>query len=150
MRLRRFSSILVGLMAAAGMVATPAAPASAVAGPPVFDPLTSTSLPSGFKAIEVDGTTKRVFVSAPLSSVVTVLGYDAEVQGSLAVPGAGALLLDGATIYVASTTAGRIDAFNAATLAPAGTFGGGALVKPTITGTVARLSDASNRARASV
>ena len=130
MRLRTLVPALAGLLAALvpGIAAPPGVSAAPAA--PVFNRLTSTDLPGGFAAIEVDGVTKRVFVSAPQSSVVTVLGYDGQVQGSIPVPGAGALLVDGGLLYVASTTAGRIDAFNTATLAPAGSYGGGSLFKP--------------------
>ena len=87
-------------------------------------------LPNGFGAIEVDPATQRVFVSSTASSVVTAVADNGAVLGSITVPGAGALLVDGPTLYVASTTAGRIDAFNTATLAPTASYGAGWLVKP--------------------
>jgi hypothetical protein len=78
----------------------------------------------------VDSASQRVFVSSPASNVVTVLGLDGKVQDSISVPGAGSLLLDGAKLYVASTTAGRIDSFSTTTLAPTGSYGDGVIVKP--------------------
>jgi hypothetical protein len=125
-RIRRVVPVVIGLILAAGTVVLGAPAASATP----FVPIAATPLPSGFKAIEVDAATQRVFVSSPTSSVVTVLTIDGQVIGTLNVPGAGALLLDGRTLYVAATTVGRIDAFDTATLAPVGTFGGGTLIRP--------------------
>lgn len=132
MRLRRSVIVLAGLLATLvpGVTAPPAVSAAA-GGPPAFTPIAVTPLPAGFHAIEADAATKRVFVSSPTSSTVTVLGFGGAVQGSLAVPGAGSLLLDGQTLFVVSTLTGRIDAFDTTTLAPTGSYGGGSLLKPT-------------------
>lgn len=141
MRRRRLIAVFMVLgMAMGTATAVAATPPAVAAGPqaaaapvpagPAFAHLGATPLPNGFRAIEVDATTQRVFVSSPTSSVVTVLGFDGAVQGSIGVPGAGALLLDGPTLYVASTTAGRIDTFSTSTLAPTGSYGAGVIVKP--------------------
>lgn len=102
--------------------------AAVVHGPGTANPLAVVPLPRTFGAIEADPATGRVFVSSPGSGVVTVLNETGTVLGSVPVPGAGALLVDGPTLYVVSTTGGRIDAFNTTTLAPAGSYGGGALL----------------------
>ena len=134
MRLRRFIPMLVGLIVAlgTGVAGPPAAVAAAAqqAGP-AFVHRGTTPLPDGFEAIEVDAGTHRVFVSSPASNVVTVLDLDGNVVGSIRVPGAGALLVDGPTLYVASRTTGRIDSFNTTTLAASGSYGAGVINNPT-------------------
>jgi len=125
-RIRHLVSILATLTLATGTAVLQAPAASAA----TFAPTAVTPLPSGFKAIEVHGPTGRVFVSSPASNVVTVLDLDGDVIGGLNVAGAGALLLDAHILYVASSTAGRIDAFDTATLNPVASFGGGTLVAP--------------------
>lgn len=137
---RRFTVGMAGLMIAMGSAMVAGSPAGAGGAPaaagaplpsgPAFVHHRATPLPNGFKAIEVDAATERIFVSSPASSVVTVLGLDGSVQDSITVPGAGALLLDGPTLYVAATTAGRIDSFSTSTLVPTGSYGAGAIVKP--------------------
>lgn len=92
-------------------------------------PLAVRALPDGFAAIEIHPASQRVFVSSPSASVVTATGFGGEILGTISVPGAGALLVDGDRRYVASTTGGRVDVFDATTLAPSGTYGGGSLVK---------------------
>ena len=131
MQARRVVPILAALMVALGMATGGTTPANAAPPPgPAFAPLGTTTLPSGFKAIETDPLTQRVFVSSPTSNKVTVLNVAGEVLGDVVVPGAGSLLLDGPTLYVAATTGGRIDTFNTTTLAPTGSYGAGVLLKP--------------------
>lgn len=89
-----------------------------------------TPLPNGFGGIVVADAAQRVFVSSPGASTVTVTDLGGRSVGSLAVPGAGAMVVDGGTLYVAATTGGTIEAFDTATLASAGSFGGGSLVRP--------------------
>ncbi|MDP1807844.1 MAG: hypothetical protein Q8K72_21885 [Acidimicrobiales bacterium] len=112
-------------------VTAPPAVSATGSAPPAFTPIALTPLPDGFHTIEADAATRRVFVSSPTSSTVTVLGFGGDLQGSLAVPGAGSMLLDGQTLFVVSTLTGRIDAFDTVTLAPAGSYGSGSLLKPT-------------------
>lgn len=126
MAARRLATVLVGLLVALLPPAARAAPAA----DPLFTYLGAIELPNGFGAIEVDAGTGRVFVSSPTSNVVTVVEGDGRLWGGFPVPGAGALLVDGPTLYVASTTEGRIDAFDTTTLAKIGSFGTGALQSP--------------------
>ena len=127
MHIRQFVRILVALTVVGGSTVLAAPPAAAAAA---FAPVATTPLPNGFEAIEVDPITQRVFVSSPVSSVVTVLTLDGDVIGSLSVPGAGALLLDGRTLYVAARDVGRIDAFDTTSLALVRSYGTGVLLEP--------------------
>ncbi|HEX3622702.1 MAG TPA: hypothetical protein VHT97_10340 [Acidimicrobiales bacterium] len=133
MRIRQIVPLLVALTVAggtAGIGATVSAAAAPGSGAPLFTPAGVTPLPGGFGAIQVDPVTQRVFISSPASSRVTVLDRDDAVLATLSVPGAGAMLIDGSTLYVAGTTVGRIDTFDTATLASTGSLGAGVLVKP--------------------
>ena len=89
-----------------------------------------TALPEGFDAIVFDAMTKRVFISSERSNVLTVLDGTGAVQRTITVPGAGALLLNGSRLYVASTTGNRIDAFDTTTLALVRSYG--PLVGPSV------------------
>ena len=130
MAARRVIPVLAGALVAFGMAALPPAAGAAEPDGPLFSDGWGKPLPAGSRAVQVDAATNRMFISSPASNVVSVLGLDGELLGSIAVPGADDMLLDGSTLYVAATTAGRIDAFNTATLAPAGSYGAGTLVEP--------------------
>lgn len=94
-----FASILVAAAGTAGAVTA-----------------TSTALPAGFRAVVVDATTGRVFVSSPSSNTISVLSAQGTPLASLVDAGPGEMLARNGKLYVASTTAGRIDLFDTTTL----------------------------------
>jgi len=91
----------------------------------------SSELPEGFGAVAVDPRNKRVFVSSPVASSVGVLDFDGKLERTISgVPGAASLLVEGSKLYVAATTAGRIEVFDTASLKRTEVLGQGALVSP--------------------
>jgi hypothetical protein len=90
-----------------------------------------TPLPDSFRDIAVDDAHRQVFVSSPWSDTVTVLDFDGNVRRTLTdLPRAGSLLVEGSTLFVAVSGAGRIDAYDTATLDRVGRYGVGTLVEP--------------------
>jgi hypothetical protein len=73
-----------------------------------------TALPvTGFGRIVVDGASSHVFVSSPHSSAIVVLDLSGHIVRTITdEPGADAMVVIGAVLYVTLTTAGAIDAID--------------------------------------
>jgi hypothetical protein len=90
-----------------------------------------TPLAPGFGAIAVDDVHDHVFVSSPTANVVTVLDFDGAIVRTINdLAGAGAMVVDGSTLYVVLSGRGTVDAYDTTTFDRIGRWGAGTLVKP--------------------
>jgi len=90
-----------------------------------------TQLPNGFRAVAVDGSTGRVFVSSPSSGTISVLDFAGNLLSTISgEAGPGAMVVNNGELYVALVNLGAIDVFNTSSLAKTATLGQGHLVAP--------------------
>jgi hypothetical protein len=107
-----------GSSAPPGTPAAPSTPADAPITAPV-GPIATSPLGSGsFGGIATDPVHDHVFVSSNSTGTIQVFDYSGNpITTITGEPGAGAMLVDGSTLYVVLRSGGEIDRINTATLA---------------------------------
>ena len=93
-------------------------------------PVSTTLAVENFGRVLADPRNCHVFVSSPAGNAVVVVDYSGKVVKTFSNEyGAGAMVIDGSTLYVALTTSGSIDVIDTQTLTRTRTLASG-LVKP--------------------